>query len=79
MKTIKEFFTQEDKLYHIIAGLIFAAIFAIVLPIPIPIVPVIFAAFIKEFVYQWRGGKFDWQDFTATLIGGVIIQIMVMI
>lgn len=76
MEKIKAFFKEVDKLYHIIAGLIVGAIFITVLPMPAPIVPVIFAGFIKEFIDQWRGGRFDWLDFTATLLGGAVIQIL---
>lgn len=79
MEKIRAFFKQVDKLYHIIAGLIIGAVFITVLPMPAPIVPVLFAAFIKEFIDQWRGGKFDWLDVVATLIGGAIIQILILI
>lgn len=79
MEKVKAFFTSVDKLYHIIAGLIIGALFTIVLPMEVPIIPVMFAAFIKEFIDDWRYGKFDWYDFIATMLGGVVIQIMVVI
>lgn len=79
MEKFKAFFKEVDKLYHIIAGLIIGAIFITVLPMAVPIVPVMFAAFIKEFIDQWRGGKIDWLDFTATLLGGAVIQILILI
>ena len=67
----------QDKLWHIIAGLIVGAFFAVVLPIDDPIVPVIFAGAIKEFIDGWRYGGADWMDFLATVAGGGVIQIMV--
>lgn len=70
---------RRDRLYHFIAGLIIAALFYIVLKMPVCIVPVIFAAFIKEFFDVWTDGNFDWIDFLATVIGGAVIQIFVII
>ena len=69
----------QDKLWHVIAGLVIGALFAIVLPMEAPIVPVVFAGAIKEFVDQWRTGAGDWRDFVATLAGGAVIQVMVWI
>ena len=46
---------------------------------PVCIVPVIFAAFIKEFFDVWTDGNFDWVDFLATVIGGAVIQLFVII
>ena len=66
----------QDKLWHVVAGLIVGSFFAIVLPIEAPIVPVVFAGAIKEFVDDWRKGCGDWRDFVATLAGGAVIQIM---
>lgn len=70
---------RRDRLYHFIAGLIIAALFFIVLKMPVCIVPVIFAAFIKEFFDVWTDGNFDWIDFLATVIGGAVIQLFVII
>ena len=69
----------QDKLWHVIAGLVVGALFAMVLPMEAPIVPVVFAGGIKEFADQWRGGSWDWRDFVATLSGGAVIQAMVWI
>lgn len=70
---------RRDRLYHFIAGLIIAALFCIVLKIPVCIVPVIFAAFIKEFFDTWTDGNFDWIDLLATVLGGFVIQLFVII
>lgn len=69
----------QDKLWHVIAGLVIGAFFAIVLPMEAPVVPVIFAGAIKEFVDDWKHGNADWRDFVATVAGGIIIQGMVII
>ena len=67
----------SDKLWHVIAGLVIGAFFAIVLPTEAPVVPVIFAGAIKEFVDDWKHGNADWRDFVATVSGGGLIQVMV--
>jgi hypothetical protein len=68
-----------DKWYHFIAGLIIASFFNITLGMEVCIVPVIFVAFIKEFIDQWVGGKFDWRDFAWTCAGGAVIQLFVIL
>lgn len=67
----------QDKLWHVIAGLVVGAFFAVVLPIEAPVVPVIFVGAIKEFVDDWRTETSDWRDFVATVSGGGLIQVMV--
>ena len=67
----------QDKLWHVIAGLIVGSFFAIVLPTEAPVVPVIFAGALKEFIDDWRHGDADWRDFLATVAGGGVIQVMV--
>lgn len=66
-----------DKYLHFIAGLIISAFFAIVLDMPICIVPTIVAAFAKELFDGMGLGVADWRDFTATILGGLIIQLFV--
>ncbi len=67
----------QDKLWHVIAGLVIGAFFAIVLPMEAPVVPVIFAGAIREFVDDWKHANADWRDFVATVAGGGVIQVMV--
>lgn len=67
----------SDKLWHVIAGLVIGAFFAIVLPIEAPVVPVIFAGAIREFMDDWRSSGANWKDFAATVAGGGVIQVMV--
>jgi len=68
-----------DKLWHIIAGLVIAAFFGISLHMTVCIVPVLAAAFIKEFFDKWTTDIWEWGDFIATIAGGVIIQIFVVL
>lgn len=65
---------RKDRLYHFICGIIIAAFFCMVLKMEYwSIIPVICAGFIKEFIDQIRGGKFDWIDLLATILGGLVI------
>ena len=66
-----------DKYLHFIAGLIIAAFFNITLGMTACIVPVLFAAAIKEAIDQSGSGTPDWRDGVATLAGGAVIQILV--
>ena len=68
---------RRDRLYHFIAGLFVAAFFLIVLKMHFCLWPVIFVAFIKEFVDVWQDGNFDWIDLLATVAGGLFIQLLV--
>lgn len=70
---------RRDRLYHFICGLIIAAFFFIVLHMNVCIVPVVFAAFIKEFFDTWTDGNFDWIDLLATVLGGLVIQLFVVV
>lgn len=63
-----------DKYLHFIAGLIISASFCIVLGMGACVVPAIIVAFAKEFADGWRYGGCDWCDFTATVLGGAVIQ-----
>lgn len=64
-----------DKYLHFIAGMLVAAFFNIALGMEVCIVPVLFAAAIKEAVDQSGNGTPDWRDAVATLAGGAVIQL----
>ena len=64
-----------DKLWHVIAGLVIAAFFSVTLHMKACLVPVVAAAFIKEFFDLWTVGNFNWKDFAATLAGGTVVQL----
>ena len=69
----------HDKLRHFAAGVIIAAFFAISLGMKFCFWPVIFFAFGKEFFDKWTTGEWDWWDFGATCIGGLVPQIFVLL
>lgn len=64
MKWLKESNRDKHLLYAIPIGFIFT------------ILAVLGCAFGMEFKDQQHGGKFDWLDLIATLIGGMIGQIL---
>ena len=71
-----------DKRLHFVAGFVIAAFFGLALGMDWVIVPAVFAAFIKEFFDQWTsptGEGWDWLDFLATILGGVLAQLFVLI
>ncbi len=64
MKWLKESNRDKHLLYAIPIGFIFT------------ILAVLGCAFGMEFKDRQHGGKFDWLDLIATLIGGMIGQIL---
>ena len=70
---------SADKYLHFIVGLIVAAFFNIALGMEVCIAPVIVAGFIKEFIDEWRYGGADIADFAATVAGGAVIQLIVIL
>lgn len=69
----------RDKCLHFGAGIVIADFFAIALGMRFCFWPVIFFAVGKEFFDQWTGGKFDWWDVLATLLGALVPQIFVLL
>lgn len=72
----------SDKRLHFVAGFILSAFFAISLKMTVCVVPAVFAAFLKEFFDAWTspGGEgWDWGDFLATILGGVLCQVFVLL
>lgn len=68
-----------EKYLHVIAGMFIAALFAITFNVKACIVPAFVAGFLKEFIDLWRNGPFDWKDLLATTIGGLLLQIIVIL
>ena len=68
-----------DKKMHFVAGFIIAAFFALALGMRVAVVPAIAAAFIKEFFDQWTTGKWEWWDFGATCLGGLLVQVFILL
>ena len=69
----------QDKKMHFVAGLIIAAFFALALGMKAAIDPAIAAASIKEFFDQWTTGKWEWRDFAATCLGGLLVQVFILL
>lgn len=67
--------TRVDRRLHFVAGVIVGSFFALALKVEWCIVPVVFVAFVKEFVDAWRGGEFEWGDFFSTLLGGALVEV----
>ncbi len=68
-----------DKWLHFVAGLIIAALAAITLHIDACIVIALAAGILKETFDVLTTGKVEWQDIAATLIGGAVIQVFVLL
>lgn len=68
-----------DKQLHFFAGLIVAAFFAITFGMKACLVPVIFAGLAKEFFDKKTTQLWDWWDFLATCLGGLLIQLFVLL
>lgn len=70
---------RKSRLYCVIIGLIVAAFFAIVCGMAFCVWPVLFVAFLKEFISVFLGKGFDVWDFAAMIIGGLFIQLFVIL
>lgn len=67
-----------DKYWHFIAGVVIAAFFALVVGLETCILPVIVVAFAKEgYDTIVKLVPIDWWDLTATVLGGLIVQVFV--
>lgn len=70
---------SADKYLHLIAGLIIASFFAIALGMEACIAPAIVAGILKEVIDESNGRKADWADLVATIAGGAVIQLIVIL
>ena len=68
-----------DKYLHIIVGLNVAAFFNIALGMEACIAPAIVAGILKEVIDESDGRKADWADLVATIAGGAVIQLIVIL
>lgn len=71
----------SDKMLHFIAGLMIVAVTAIVFPCAAnyAVVSAIIAGFFKEAIDEFDYGGWSWRDILATVIGGVVMQIIIWI
>lgn len=70
---------SADKYLHFIVGLIVAAFFNIALGMEACIAPAIVAGILKEVIDESNGRKADWADLVATIAGGAVIQLIVIL
>ena len=69
----------QDKRLHFVAGFVVATFFGLALGMKFNFWPVLFFAFGKEFFDRWTGGEWDWWDFAATCLGGLLAQSFVLL
>ena len=69
----------QDKRLHFVAGFVVATFFGLALGMKFNFWPVLFFAFGKEFFDQWTGEEWDWWDFAATCLGGLLAQSFVLL
>lgn len=74
---MKKFFTNIRNLIFLIISLIICAFLAIVLGMKI-MFPIVIVAIIVLGAFKDKG-KLDWQGVIATLLGGIIIQIFLLL
>ena len=69
----------SDKMLHFIAGILITAVIAAVFPrfAPLAAVVAIVAGFAKELRDEIAYGGFDWKDLLATVLGGVVMQVLI--
>lgn len=82
MKKLTEFLASfgVDKYMHVIAGLIIGVFFITIFPVKLPIIPVLLIGTLKEVYDHFKPyGKFDLWDILATVIGGLFVQLMILI
>ena len=67
----------RDKILHLLAGVLIAALFALIVPCSAGWCSIfaVFAGVAKEVIDQYRYNGWDWADLAYTVIGGLIIQI----
>ena len=74
---MKKFFNRIRNLIFLIISLVISAFFAIVLGMKI-MFPILILAIIVLGVFQDKGKK-DWQAVIATLLGGIVIQLFLLL
>ena len=69
----------SDKMLHFIVGMLITAIAAVIVPrfTPIAMTVAVVAGFAKELRDEIAYGGFDWYDLLATVLGGVVMQVLI--
>lgn len=72
---------RYDRLLHFVAGVLVGAFVAIVFPSVAPLAMFVAGGvgLLKEVVDMWIGDGLDAYDFFATLIGGIVIELFVIL
>ena len=63
---------QQDKALHILAGAV-AAMFGLLFCWQSAVTCCAAAAILRELYNRQQGGKFDWRDIAATMLGGAVV------
>ncbi len=68
-----------DKALHFIAGMLIVAVMTTLYPAiaDYAFLASVLAGFIKEVYDLFTDGHFDFVDFAATLLGGLVIQVLI--
>lgn len=71
----------SDKMLHFIAGMLITAFVAVIVPrfAPIAMTVSVVAGFAKELRDEITYGGFDWYDLLATVLGGVVMQVFIIL
>lgn len=69
----------SDKMLHFIAGMLITAFVAVITPrfAPLAAVVAVIAGFAKEIRDEIAYGGVDWYDLLATVLGGVVMQVLI--
>lgn len=68
-----------DKRLHFVAGAFVAAFFALSLGVKVAFIPAFVAALFKELFDLQTTKQWEWWDFVATCLGGLLIQVFVLL
>lgn len=69
----------SDKKMHFVAGAFVSAFVCIALGFKVCIVGAVAVGLLKEAFDKWTSGEWDWWDFVATCLGGLLIQSFVLL
>ena len=69
----------EDKRMHFVCGFIIAAFFCIVFGMKLCFIPALIAGAAKELYDKVTTKVWEWKDFLATCLGGLLCQVFVLL
>ena len=70
----------HDKLLHFIAGMLITALVAVVFAhfAPLAVTVTVVVGFAKEAYDEYSYGGWDWDDLLATIVGGVLMELIIL-